>query len=370
MTSHYPRTKFHSATDRSRSIGWCAASVLLIFCFSIITTSAWAVNVRIKGKVVDSEGQPVQDVAITLTGSRIKGKPLTETTNKKGAFTFIVETGGFEILLEKEGYLPQIIKLDARESGIEQVKVVLESVEPVLLPSSDATALPDGVGTLSGDDASQLKKGIKALDQGDMEGALAIFESLAQSSPDSAEPHFYLGMARAESGNHEAAAASFRRAAEINPALGQAQFNLGRSLVELEDHDGAATAFDLAVDSGAMDGAHCYQLAANIYINRNDYAWIAHYLEKYCQLKPGEAEMLFRLGSAYFNVSEIDKSVTALEGAVTADPAMVGAHYQLGLAYLNQGMTEQAVNSFRTVVEKAPDSPLAAEAGNWVTTLQ
>jgi Tfp pilus assembly protein PilF len=48
----------------------------------------------------------------------------------------------------------------------------------------------------------------------------------------------------------------------------------------------------------------------------------------------------------------------------------VGAHYQLGLSYLNQGMTEQAVSSFKMVVEKAPDSPLAAEAGNWVATLQ
>ena len=50
----------------------------------------------------------------------------------------------------------------------------------------------------------------------------------------------------------------------------------------------------------------------------NDYERIAHYLEKYCQLKPGEAEMLFRLGSAYFNTGEMEKSVTALEGAINA----------------------------------------------------
>ncbi len=367
---HHSPTELHRATCRPRSIGWCAALVLLILCFSIITTSAWAVSVRIKGKVVDGDGNPVMDVAVTLTGNRIKGKPLTDSTGKKGLFTFIVDTGSFEILLEKEGYIPQIIKLDARESGIKQVNIVLESLEPVALPAADGTALPVGLEGLAGEDAGQLKKGVKALDNGDTEGALAIFEALAQSAPDKAEPHFYLGMTKAEMGNHEQAAACFRQAVEINPGLGQAQFNLARSLVELEDHDGAAAAFDQAVASGAMDGAHCYQLAANIYINRNDYARIAHYLEKYCQLKPGEAEMLFRLGSAYFNEGEIDKAVTSLESAVAADPGMVGAHYQLGLAYLNQGMTEQAVNSFKAVVEKAPDSPLAAEAGNWVTTLQ
>jgi tetratricopeptide (TPR) repeat protein len=319
---------------------------------------------------VDGAGDAVADVAVTVTGTRILGKPLTSTTNKKGAFTFIVETGGFEILLEKEGYLPQIIKLDARESGIKQVKVVLESVEPAPVAAVDGSGLAQGLGTLTGEDASQLKKGIKALDKGDTAGAAAIFEALTLSSPDKAEPHFYLGMARAETGNPEEAAASFRRTIEIDPTLGQAYFNLGRSLVELEDHDGAATAFDQAVNNGAMDGATCYQLAANIYISRNDYARIAYYLERYCQLKPGEAEMLLRLGSAYFNIGEIDKSVTALEQAVLADPEMVGAHYQLGLSYLNQGMTEQAVNSFRMVVEKAPDSPLAAEASNWVSTLQ
>jgi Tfp pilus assembly protein PilF len=367
---HQSATEHHPVARRPRSIGWSAALVLLFLCCSIITTSVWAVNVRIKGKVVDGDGNPVVDVGVTLTGNRIKGKPLTEITDRKGLFTFIVDTGSFEILLEKDGYVPQIIKLDARESGIKQVNIVLESIEPVALPAVDGTALPGGLDSLSGEDAGQLKKGVKALDEGDTEGALAIFDALAQSSPDKAEPHFYLGMARAEMGNHAEAAASFRRAVEINPALGQAQFNLGRSLVELEDHDGAAAAFDQAVASGTMEGAHCYQLAANIYINRNDYARIAYYLEKYCQLKPGEAEMLLRLGSAYFNEGEIDKAVTALESAVTADPGMMGAHYQLGLAYLNQGMTEQAVNSFKTVVEKAPDSPLAVEAGNWVATLQ
>ncbi len=367
---HNPRTELIAAADRPRSTGWCAALILLTFCFSIITSSAWAVNVRIKGKVVDGEQNPVEGVAVTLTGSRIKGKPLTGTTSKKGLFTFIVETGSFDILLEKDGYLPQIIKLDARESGVKQLKVVLESVAPTPAAVVDGSALPEGMGSLTGEDASQLKKGIKALEQGDTAGAEAVFAALAQSSPDKAEPHFYLGLALAEAGKQEEAAASFRRAIEINPELGQAYFNLGRSLVELEDHDGAAVAFDQAVTSGAMDGVHCYQLAANIYINRNDYTRIAYYLEKYCQLKTGEAEMLFRLGSAYFNIGEMDKSVAALEQAVAADPEMVGAHYQLGLTYLNQGMTEQAVNSFKMVVEKAPDSALAAEAGNWVATLQ
>ena len=80
----------------SRSAAWLAALVLLTFCIGIVATPAWAVNVRIKGKVVDGEGSAVPDVAVTLTGSRIKGKPLTGTTNKKGTFTFIVETGSFD----------------------------------------------------------------------------------------------------------------------------------------------------------------------------------------------------------------------------------------------------------------------------------
>jgi tetratricopeptide (TPR) repeat protein len=360
--------KDHSR-PRPRSAAWFAALVLLTFCFSIIATSAWAVNVRIKGKVVDGEGKAVPDVSVTLTGSRIKGKPLTGTSNKKGTFTFIVETGNFEMLLEKDGYLPQIIKLDARESGIKQVQVVLEAVEPVVAPAGDGTGLPEGLGTLTGDDAAQLKKGIKALDNGDIEAAAEIFTALTLSTPDKAEPWFYLGLARAEAGDHEAAAAGFRKAVELNPALGQAHFNLGRSLVELEDHDGAAAAFDQAVASG-MDAANCYQLAANIYINRNDYGRIAHYLEKYCQAKPGDAEILFRLGSAYFNTGEMEKSVTALEGAIAADPEMVGAHYQLGMTYLNQGETDKAKAEFQTVVDKAPGSPLAAEAAGFLGALQ
>ncbi len=360
----------NSTSEKHIVVRIAALLIVVLLSISVFSTSAWAVNVRIKGKVVDGKGDAVKDVAITLTGSRIKGKPLHSTTNKKGTFTFIVETGSFEILLEKDGFLPQIIKIDARESGIKQVKVELEAVEPTPVAATDGSVLSGGVSSLSGEAGDQVKKGVKALDNGDMAGAQAIFEGMTVSSPDAAEPWFYLGMALAEQNNHQQAAESFGKALGINPDLGQAHFNLGRSLVEMEDHDGAAAAFEKAVGSGTMEAAHCYQLAANTYIARNDYARSAFYLEKYCDHKPGEAEVLFRLGSALFNVGEMEKSVTALESAVAADPSMVGAHYQLGLTYLNQGMTDKSVASFQKVVELAPDSPLAAESANWVATLQ
>lgn len=369
MKDHHRRLERLAATDRPRSIGRWAALLLLALCCSLVATSAWAVNVRIKGKVVDEEGKAIRDVAVTLTGNRIKGKPLTGKTNKKGAFAFIVETGSFEILLEKEGYRPLIIKLDARDSGIEQVSAVLESLAPVAPRAADDLALPDGMGSLTGENAEQLERGIKALEKGETAEAAETFTALARSVPDKAEPWFYLGMARAEADDHQAAADSFSRAVELDPALNQAYFNLGRSLVELDDHDGAAAAFDSAVANG-MDGAGCYQLAANIYINRNDYARIAHYLQKYSELKPGEPEILFRMGSAYFNINEMEKSVAALEGAIAADPEMVGAWYQLGMAYLNQGLTEEAVAALQTVVDKAPGSPLAAEASGLLGALQ
>jgi len=350
-------------------MGRWAALFLLALCCSMVATSAWAVNVRIKGKVVDGEGKAVKDVAVTLTGSRIKGKPLTGTTNKKGAFSFIVETGSFEILLEKEGYLPQIIKLDARDSGIKQVKVELESVQPAAAPITDGPALPQGMGSLTGESADQLKNGIKALENGDPAAAAETFTALTQSAPEKAEPWFYLGMAQAESGDHQAAAESFTRAVALDSTLSQAHYNLGRSLVELEEHEQAAAAFDQAVANG-MDGAGCYQLAANIYIKRNDYANIARYLRKYNELKPGEPEILFRLGSAYFNINEMEKSVSALEAAIAADPEMAGAWYQLGMAYLNQGLTDKAAAALQTVVDKAPGSPLAAEATGLLGALQ
>jgi len=366
----------HSSTDTPvaarthRTTVWCVALIIVAFCLSLLSTPALAVNARIKGKVVDQDGTAVKDVAVTLTGSRIKGKPLTGTTNKKGAFTFIVETGSFEILLEKDGYIPQIIKLDAKESGIEQVKIVLEAIEPTPAAASDGSTLAGGLGSLTGEAADQLEQGLKALDGGDAQGALATFEQLSLTAPDKEEPLFYMGMARAELGSHQEAVDAFTRALAINPDLGQAQFNLGRSLIELDDHDGAAAAFDKAIAGGAMDAAHCHQLVANIYIARGDHARTAHYLEQYCLVKPGEAEILFRLGSAWFNEGDMEKSVAALEQAIAADPKMAGAHYQLGMVYLNQGLNDQAVAAFNRVVEVAPGSPLAAEASGILGALQ
>jgi Tfp pilus assembly protein PilF len=62
-----------------------------------------------------------------------------------------------------------------------------------------------------------LNPGIDLYNQGDLEGALAKFESAAASYPDNALVYYYRGLVLVAQGKNELAAADFRKLLELEP---------------------------------------------------------------------------------------------------------------------------------------------------------
>jgi tetratricopeptide (TPR) repeat protein len=254
------------------------------------------------------------------------------------------------------------------------VEVVLESIAPAPAgtagPSVSSEASGPAVEALSGAGEKQLKKGIEALDAGDAAAALALFTELAAVEPDRAQPHFYSGVAQAELGANEEAAAAFQRSIEIAPEMGQAQFNLAKVLVALGRHDEAVEAFTAAAESEAVEADRCWQIAANLFIEERNFPKVIHCLERYDAVHPGDAGILFRLGSVHFNEGNMDQALDAFQRAIEADPGMLDVYYQLGLVYLNRGENDKARETFETLIATAPDHPLAATARDLMGAIQ
>ncbi|NDK39850.1 sulfotransferase family protein [Pseudoxanthomonas gei] len=79
--------------------------------------------------------------------------------------------------------------------------------------------------------------------RGDLEGALAILQPLADAQTNSALTHLELGIALGKAGQGDRALAALRRAVALKPDLPQAWRSLGDHLMALDDPEGADAAY-------------------------------------------------------------------------------------------------------------------------------
>jgi TolA-binding protein len=58
------------------------------------------------------------------------------------------------------------------------------------------------------------------------------------------------------------------------------------------------------------------------------------------------------------------------EEAIKANPNLADAHYQLGMALLNEGKLPEAVGEFETYVKLAPDGQYSTQAKGMIAQLK
>lgn len=80
-----------------------------------------------------------------------------------------------------------------------------------------------------------LEKGLDALDHGQWNEAMQIFEALSEAEPDQPAPAYYLGVAAAHGGHDVTAVDAFIHCASIDPGFEWVQANLGLILFRLDE---------------------------------------------------------------------------------------------------------------------------------------
>ena len=78
--------------------------------------------------------------------------------------------------------------------------------------------------------------------------------------------------------------------------------------------------------------------------------------------EPGSAETVTNLGIAYLNLSMLDEAVAALGEAIRLRPSLAEAHRHLGLALWKQGWRDGAIKEFRAATQIKPRDSAAQKS--------
>ena len=182
-----------------------------------------------------------------------------------------------------------------------------------------------------------LEKGLDALDHGQWDEAMQIFESLSEDEPDQPAPAYYLGVAAAHGGHDVTAVDAFIRCASIDPGFEWVQANLGLILFRLDE----------------------IQLAED------------HLLEALLQ-GPENADVLLHLGMIdarrqeydralrlYQQSADLDPSISSLAMLEAADLELARGDLPAALDFLEKARTSTGPASARKEAENLLDALLA-----------
>ncbi|MGA2360840.1 MAG: tetratricopeptide repeat protein [Candidatus Aminicenantales bacterium] len=256
----------------------------------------FAVTGKIKGKVLDADGKPLQDVTVTLT-DQTRGRSYAMKTDKTGSYFLMrIDPADYRLKFEKEGY--QILEgTVAITSGKENV------FDATLMPEVRKPAMP-----------AWEDKNLRAHDlyaQKKFAEALALYREILAVDPNIAFIHFDAGNCYYHLQDFEAALGSFREAVRLKPDFFEAYTNLANASGRLNRFDEAIPIMENAIRS-----------------------------------YPSNGPLYSSLGFLYLNSGRGAKAVQCLEKAVAADPKNPSSYNSLGIAYSQTGDYARAVESY------------------------
>ena len=412
-------------SPRTMPLGWTlvAASALVVLVTGLGSDPlAAAAEARYRGTVVDEQGSPVEGVRVTIA-SQSAGTEVTETTDEKGNFTILIVDAThppYTLKLEKEGYLTVEGPIEVEIGSLKRREFTMpKAAEEAPAPgagSSEAIELYNAGAALynQGDAEGAIRKFEAAVEidpdfvaawqrlatltaaNGEYETTLTATDRWLEIEPESQEARLLRYDALIELGR-EAEAKKLMDgllASGGGPELAKRLFNLGVSTKKQGDEEVALGYFERAVeaDPGFIEG---WLTLASLRLTEGRHEEAIDATEKVLQARPGDGEaltiqyeatkalgqteraaellekmgatsddpqVLYRRGVAMFNASNYADAIETLGKAIEGDPDLARAHYVLGLALINRGDEEAALEHLRRFLELAPDDPDAGSA--------
>jgi Flp pilus assembly protein TadD len=312
---------------RAMWLAVCAAALALAMAAPATAQSTGMV----RGMVKDPQGQPVDGAVVKIDMASGTSRHFETKSNKKGEFVQIgLPPGDYKVVAEKD-------KVTSNEAG---GRVSISRPLDVMLvlgaggPSKEVQAK-----------AAELKK---------------VFEE---------------GVVASRAGNHDDAIAKFQAAAAINDKCFDCYYNIGFSYAQKKEYDKAEEAYKKATEI-KPDYAEAYNGLANIYNAQRKFDLAAEASKKAMDAGPGLAggagnpDALFNQGVILWNAGKIPEAKKQFEAVVAAKPDHAEAHYQLGMALVNEGNLQGAAAEFDKYLQLAPTGPNAATAKSLLAQLK
>ena len=274
---------------------------------------------RLKGVVVDKDGNPIEGADVKLE-SLVHKLIMTTKTDEKGRWSFIgLGKTVVKIKASKEGYTPTIIS----ELHVSAIKNPEQEI--VLKKITDIESLEEN------NPKTLYLKGEKLYNQGEYEKALAVFKELVGTQP----------------------------------KLYKARVNIGNCYIKLKQYDEAIEEFKFVLEKlkeekenlkGNKTASSIYASLGELYMDRNDFEKAKEYFEKSINIDPSNHALSYTVAEILFNSNKIDEAIHYYELAAKIKPDWPKSYLKLGYCYLNKGEKETAINYLNKFVELSPEN--------------
>ena len=277
----------------------------------------------VRGRVVDTQKQPIPDVEIQLLDKETS-RSYHMKTGKDGAFKFAgLPHGVYEATLSKEGYpLTKVEwKFESPQESMQRADIpdiVLASVEQVRKVE------------LTKETESGTKEAAEKIRNGDFDGGIAQVKGLLAKDPKNASALFFLGLGYIGKRMFPEAIDALTQVTALNPIFPGAHFELGVCHRELHDQAKALAAFEKSLEIDPQNADAAYNAGLVLFEqNRIDEA-LARF-DQGLASKARDPDLLEMAGRCYIHQGKLDQALDSLEKAraTSADAGKVAFLDQL-----------------------------------------
>lgn len=312
---------------------------------------------RVSGKVVSSDGSPLEDQVAIQTNC--KGSVRTETyTDSKGNFSFDFSNGQASTLSTVAGAAdnsPDVTPRDPlrRDLGRDPRECEITAVLPGF--SSETIYLGSKNADFGRLDVGRIVVRRLAHDEGATVSAKPV--------PEQARKDYFKGLEEKRNGKLDAAQQKFQKAVQEYPQYASAWLELGRIQKEHNDVAAAKASFEQAVKA-EPDFLPPYQEIVQIAAHDKQWQEVADTTDQLLKIEQKFPEFWFYNSVSKYNLGNLNGAETsALEGVkIDTGHRIAKLEYILGVIQSEKGQQSSAAEHLHNYLKLAPTAPEAEDA--------
>lgn len=301
-----------------------SVGILSVAMFVAAVAPGWAQSGLLRGTVVDSEGQPLSGVQVTVTSEELASFHDVLTTDEDGEFKVRFLSNQtqyrFQILLERPGYQSAIE--DFSPSGIRQSRqeFVLEEAE---------TRTVERHGDLA---------------------------SVVSGSSNAAVQAFNEGLTAQRDGDLGTARSKYGEAITADPTLGPAHVALAQVLFDQKQYAAAVESAEraLELDTGRAEALRVKYQALRALGKKEEAEAVAAELES-VEDAVASARRIYNEGGEAYQARDLETALDKFQQAAELDPSLVEAHHAIATLQLAEGRHEEAARAAETALALGSD---------------
>lgn len=196
-------------------------------------------------------------------------------------------------------------------------------------------------------------QGHSAMEYGNTNRAIELFNEVIKLKPDMLEAHVNLGFCYRLKGDREKQIYHFEQALKLNSESAEVNYNLGLAYADSKMYPQAIERFNKAIEI-KPDYKDAYFNLGTTFYKQGKYQDAIKAFEKAVELSPNWLEARLNLGSSYLKINDIKNATTQFEEATKRNINSAEAYYNLGVAYMRDNRFNEAEIAFQKAVEIAP----------------